>query len=134
VALWVKIRALPAEDVATLFVADEPDDTAPLGLYFTDTGLYFERAAAGQSVESLSEGALFDTWILVAIGWDIPQNETVLFARPDGRAAFPLQRGPLPPGFALKSPAFIVTAPLGTLDEVRFFDRLLTTEELTALD
>ncbi|MCW5831874.1 MAG: hypothetical protein KIS78_05410 [Labilithrix sp.] len=135
IAFWVKLRARAGSDVTALFLAIEPDDVAPLGVYVAPGGVYFEREGrGGDKRESHSEGAPLDTWLLVAAGWDVDADETVLLVRPEGRAPFPIQRGGFPSGFALEAPTVILSAAMGTLDEVRYYDRLLTDEELKVLD
>ncbi len=134
-AVWVHVRSLSETEETDLFAIEEDDDVPLLSVALTSRAVVFERfSPSGDRRESSTPPIEPGTWALVVAGWDVPANRTLLYVRIDGRAAYPAQTGELPPGFAPKSPYLVVAAANGTLDELRFHDRLLSEIELASLD
>jgi hypothetical protein len=139
-AMWVKLRAFAKDDYAELFSleeenspADERDDTTSLGLYLNATEVLVETFGTVEKRLATPSVSL-NNWALLVVGWDVEANQVLLFVRQEGMPAFPLQTDTLPEGFALKAPYFTFSAADATLDEVRFYDRLLTPDEVASVD
>jgi hypothetical protein len=150
-ALWLKIRSFPVDDYAPIFAFDDvrgpgpdTDDFRPLATYIGQDLISFEaavaagKADAGGSTDPLTEADLpsvpLGSWVLVAVAWDIGAGKGRLFVRPEGHD--PAAPAPVlfPPGFKTILPEFNLQTFDGILDEVRFYDRVLTDAELAAID
>lgn len=141
ITVWVKAHAFIPNDVADIFDADEDDPTilpdmefTPFALYLGEAGVFWERVSkkGGERVSSTPKIDV-NIWTFIAVGWDLAERRSILYVRPENKAAFPLQAGDLPPEFALNSPYFYLSFAQGALDEARVFDRVLTENELNAL-
>jgi hypothetical protein len=142
IAMWIFIRKLPSpeDEWIEFFIADEPGPTetveaaAPMVTYVTQTGqLFFDRGREPDARRISGPVISINQWHFLAVGWDIPRAAAVMVVRPGGGAAS-LAHGDFPPGFALKNPDFIVSAWGGAMDELRYFDRMLTDTELAQLE
>lgn len=134
-AVWVRVRSLSETEETDVFGIEEDDDVPLLSVWLTSRAVVFERfSPSGDRRESITPPIEPGAWALVVAGWDVPANRALLYVRVDGRAAYPTQTGELPPDFAPKSPYLVAAAANGTLDELRFYDRLLSDSELSSLD
>jgi hypothetical protein len=134
--LWVNLRELlPAGEPTPIFLAGEGDDVYPLSVFIDSSGIHFEQATPSDVTRTLfSAGAPIGRWSLVAFGWDRDANKTSLFVRTEGEAPLPLQTGEFPPDYNAQGPSFEFSCEKGTLDEVRFYDRLLSAAELETIE
>ena len=134
VALWARVTKVDGDGTYLFYAGNGEDESAEMTVAVESSGVLFERTA-GDVRYSSSPPVPANAWVLVVVGWDIPANKTALLVREDGKEPSAVVRGDLPPGFALDEPAFVFLAsPDGTLDDVRYWDRLLTDDELRALD
>jgi hypothetical protein len=153
VALWVKVRSFMKEGVQ-LFTADDgygpgPNvELAPISIYLNADIVTLELAApfppdAGIAVIQ-DDSAFFEstsvpsfepgTWALVVLGWSTSQNVARALIRPDGKPGAMTKPVGFPKGFVLKKPTFSVSCFDGVLDEVRYYNRLLSEAEMAAID
>lgn len=137
-AFWTKISEPPAQNDANDLLLVSEVDTVPMAVYETLTSISFDRSTGEEDDEVVKSSKVaipgLDVWILVVVGWDIGAGQTLLYRRVDGQPESQLQRGDFPPGFTITNPFLELQAANGILDDVKFWDRLLTAEELEELD
>lgn len=136
-AFWVKLTAFPAtaseDDELDLFTVEEADESAPIYAMVNAKGEIELQAYAGEDERTVvSPPIRLGAWHLVAFGWDAPRRLSMLSVRAEGAAAF-VRAGELPPAFKLTSPDVTVVASKGAIDEMRFWDRMLSASELALL-
>jgi hypothetical protein len=142
IVMWLFMHQLPVagtDDDAELMSIenDSPTGTgiqAMAGFVDGKGDVLFDRSSATEKRISRTGPISANAWFLIALGWDLAQNRTVLFVRQEGHQPYPLVVSDLPPGFGFVSPSFSVSTRNGIIDEVRYFDRMLPPSELEGLE
>jgi hypothetical protein len=141
-AFWLKTRSFGRveDELATLFYAEDPrdpsnefDDATPMALFMAESEIVFELAGTDEIAIETS-GVPLDRWVLFGVGWDIPGDTAFLYVRPEGEPAHAIVRGKLPPGFSVESADFNVSGSRGMLDDIRYYDRMLTEKDLSEVE
>lgn len=151
VAMWVNARTLGTEG-PELFVVDDPrgknnEQHAPFGVYYNKELVTFELQAPfppDASAETFEDESFYSsanaepipvkTWGLVIVGWSTVTRKATLMVHIEGKEPTAVKTADFPPGWDLKAPTVAFGALDAVLDEIRFYDRLLTEAEMAAID
>jgi hypothetical protein len=151
VAMWVKVRSFNKEG-AELFYSDDPGpganaDHAPIAMYLGSDVVSVEISSpyppdagiaqieSGNYTETASVLSFpVNTWALVVLGWSVSNKVARILVRPEGGTDQPAKQAGFPAGWVLKQPTFNFSCIDGVLDEVRYYDHLLSEAEMGAID
>lgn len=146
-AFWSKIDAIPvtsdgaeADLLTALEYVSEDEQRFPLLVYENKDTFFFRRtfqvADDDGGIDSKFPNPGLGKWVLVVVGWDVANDRTIFYVRGDDTPGIRVnvQTGGFPPSFALGKPAIFIGASGGIIDDVKYWDRLLTNEEIQKLD
>src|SRR5262249_32500661 len=129
-AAWVNVHQF-AEEGSDVFsieqaAADNGDDYDVITVWFAPNAVVLSSQVLGGPETKVEAPAVpLDTWALVVVEWDIDAKKVILSLRRDGQPFIKPLVSSLAPDFILTRPIITGLCEGGTLDEVRFWDRLL---------